>query len=90
MWSVFVSDFSDSSGSEDGGCVGEELTGYLRMFEDWKEEAEFWDRTDTAPLMEDEEGEWVGPRHIEPAPGLLPQAGEGWPTAGERACATLM
>jgi ribosomal protein L40E len=44
-------------------------------FTDWKEEAEFWDRTDTAPLMEEEEGEWVGPGHIQTAPGLCRRCG---------------
>jgi DNA-directed RNA polymerase subunit RPC12/RpoP len=41
----------------------------------WKSEAEFWDRTDTASLMEDEEGEWVGPGHVRPAPGLCQRCG---------------
>jgi ribosomal protein L40E len=44
-------------------------------FTDWKEEAEFWDRTDTAPLMEEEEGEWVGPGRIRPTPGLCRRCG---------------
>jgi ribosomal protein L40E len=44
-------------------------------FADWKEEADFWDRTDTALLMEEEEGEWVGPGHIRPAPGLCRRCG---------------
>ncbi len=44
-------------------------------FTDWKEEAEFWDHTDTAPLMEEEEGEWVGPGHIQTAPGLCRRCG---------------
>ncbi len=44
-------------------------------FADWKEEAEFWDRTDTASLMEMEEGEWVGPGRIKPAPGLCRRCG---------------
>jgi hypothetical protein len=39
-------------------------------FADWKEEAKFWDRTDTTLLMEEEEGEWVGPGRIKPATGL--------------------
>jgi ribosomal protein L40E len=43
-------------------------------FADWKEEAEFWDHTDTAPLME-EEGEWVGPGRVKSAPGLCRRCG---------------
>ncbi len=44
-------------------------------FTDWKKEAEFWDSTDTAPLMEAEKGEWVGPGHIKPALGLCRRCG---------------
>jgi hypothetical protein len=44
-------------------------------FEDWKEEADFWDKVDTAPLMEEEEGEWLGPAWIQPAPGLCRRCG---------------
>ena len=38
-------------------------------FTDWKEEAEFWDHTDTVGLMEEEDGEWIGPGRIKPALG---------------------
>jgi len=44
-------------------------------FKDWKEEADFWDKVDTAPLMEEEEGEWLGPGWIQPAPGLCRRCG---------------
>ncbi len=44
-------------------------------FKNWKEEAEFWDRTDTAPLMEEAEGEWVGPGRVKSAPGLCQHCG---------------
>ena len=41
----------------------------------WKEEAEFWDSTDKAPLMEEKEGKWVGLDHIKPALGLCWRCG---------------
>jgi len=44
-------------------------------FTDWKEEAEFWDRTDTMSLMEEEEGEWIGPGRVKPAAGLCGRCG---------------
>lgn len=44
-------------------------------FVDWREEAEFWDSTDTAALIEEEEGEWVGPGRVRAAPGLCRQCG---------------
>ena len=44
-------------------------------FTDWKEEAEFWDHTDTVGLMEEEDGEWIGPGRIKPAPGLCRRCG---------------
>ena len=44
-------------------------------FMDWKSEAEFWDRTDTASLIEDEEGEWVGPGRVKAAPDLCRRCG---------------
>lgn len=44
-------------------------------FTDWKEEAEFWDRTDTTSLMEEEEGDWIGPGRVKPAPGLCGRCG---------------
>lgn len=44
-------------------------------FTDWKEEAAFWDNLDTAGLMAEEEGEWVGPGRVRPTPGLCQQCG---------------
>jgi hypothetical protein len=34
-------------------------------FANWKEEAAFWDRLDTAPYIADEEGEWLGPGRVQ-------------------------
>lgn len=51
------------------------MTIEIPEFTDWKEEAEFWDRTDTAPLMAEEEGEWIGPGRIKPVPGLCRRCG---------------
>jgi hypothetical protein len=47
---------------------GETMKIEIPEFADWKEEAEFWDRIDTASLMEEEEGEWIGPGRVKPAP----------------------
>jgi YgiT-type zinc finger domain-containing protein len=45
------------------------------VFADWREEAEFWDQTDTAPFIENEEGEWIGPGRVQAAPNLCPNCG---------------
>jgi hypothetical protein len=44
-------------------------------FPSWKEEAEFWDKTDTASFIEDEEGEWVGPGAVHAAADLCTSCG---------------
>jgi hypothetical protein len=36
-------------------------------FASWKEEAAFWDKTDTAPYIEDMVGEWIGPGCVQAA-----------------------
>jgi len=51
------------------------MTIEIPEFTNWKEEAEFWDHTDTAPLMEEEEGEWVGPGRVTPTSGLCRRCG---------------
>ncbi len=44
-------------------------------FNDWKDEASFWDLTDTALAMEEENGEWVGPGRVKSAPDLCRRCG---------------
>jgi len=43
-------------------------------FAGWKEEAEYWDKTDASFMLE-EEGEWVGPGVVRAAPDLCRRCG---------------
>jgi ribosomal protein L40E len=51
------------------------MTIEMPEFKTWEEEADFWDRTDTAPWMEKEEGEWIGPGRVQAAVGLCRRCG---------------